>query len=143
MFCRNCGTELGYKEDPCKKCNYKRGFGVDYCPECGAATEARARKCPECKATLFVMRNTKPRRRALAALIAFFVGFLGLHNFYLGYMRRGLTQLIISAIGLILSAFFGGFTLGAPIVMGMWALLECFQLISGTIRVDADGNFLT
>ena len=143
MFCRNCGTELGYKEDPCKKCNYKRGFGVDYCPDCGAETEARARKCPECKATLFVMRNTKPRNRVVAALLAFFIGMFGIHNFYLGYMRRGLLQVIVSTVGLVLIPFLGAFPLGAPIVMGLWGLLEGYQLASGTIRVDADGNFLT
>jgi TM2 domain-containing membrane protein YozV len=143
MFCRNCGTELGYKEDPCKKCNYKRGFGVDYCPDCGAETEAKARKCPECKATLFVMRNTKPRNRVVATLLAFFIGMFGIHNFYLGYMRRGLLQVIVSAVGLALIPFLGGFSLGAPIVMGLWGLLEGYQLITGAIRVDADGNFLT
>lgn len=144
MFCRNCGTELGYKEDPCKKCNYKRGFGVDYCPDCGAATEARARKCTECGATLFVMRNTKPRSRAVAALLAFLLGMFGIHNFYLGYMRRGLLKAIVSVVGFIFVPILGGlFTVGAPIVMGLWGLLECYQLLSGTIRVDADGNFLT
>jgi TM2 domain-containing membrane protein YozV len=67
----------------------------------------------------------------------------GIHNFYLGYMRRGLLQVIVSAVGLALIPFLGGFSLGAPIVMGLWGLLEGYQLITGAIRVDADGNFLT
>lgn len=144
MFCRNCGTELAYKEDPCKKCNYKRGFGVNYCPDCGAETEARARKCTECGATLFVMRNTKPRSRIAAALMAFFIGMFGIHNFYLGYMRKGLLQVIVSVIGLIIVFAFGTlFTIGAPVVMALWGIIEGYQLITGAIRVDADGNFLT
>jgi TM2 domain-containing membrane protein YozV len=143
MFCRNCGTELAYKEDPCKKCNYKRGFGVDYCPDCGAETEARDRKCTECGATLFVMRNTKPRSRFIATLLAFAIGMFGIHNFYLGYMRKGLLKLVVSVVGLILIPILKNpFTLSAPIVMGMFALVEGIQLVFGTVRVDADGNFL-
>ena len=72
-----------------------------------------------------------------------FIGMFGIHNFYLGYMRRGLLQVIVSAVGLALIPFLGGFSLGAPIVMGLWGLLEGYQLITGAIRVDADGNFLT
>lgn len=143
MYCRNCGTLMGEKDKNCVKCDYVRGFGADYCPDCGAATAARARKCPDCGATLFVLRNTKPRRRVTAALLAFFLGMFGIHNFYLGYMRKGLLQLIISVLSLVI--LFLGFSLiiGAPIVMGIWAIMEGIQLVAGNIRVDADGNFLT
>ncbi len=142
MYCRNCGTELQMGEKTCKKCSYTRGFGVDYCPDCGAATEARARKCPQCEGTLFVMRNTKPRNRVLAAVLAFFLGAFGVHNFYLGYMRRGLLQAVVTVVGFGL-LYFIPFTIGAPLVMGLWGIKEGFELASGSVRVDADGNFLT
>ena len=131
MFCRNCGTELGYKEDPCKKCNYKRGFGVDYCPDCGAETEARARKCPECKATLFVMRNTKPRNRVVATLLAFFIGMFGIHNFYLGYTKKAVAQLLICLLGSCLVV--------GPLAASVWGLIDGIMILCGKITTDGNG----
>ena len=143
MYCRNCGTLMDKQDKNCVKCNYVRGFGASYCPDCGAATTARARKCPDCGATLFVLRNTKARRRTTAALLAFFLGMFGIHNFYLGYMRRGLLQLIISVLSIVIFFLDFVFIIGAPVVMGLWGFLEGIKLASGNIRVDADGNFLT
>lgn len=144
MYCRNCGVQMGEKDKTCTKCDFVRGFGADYCPDCGAKTEARARKCPDCGGTLFVLRNTKPRSRFVAALLAFLLGMFGVHNFYLGYMRKGLVKLAISLIGTILLFVLPGpYTIGAPVVMSLWALIEGIQLVFGNIRVDADGNFLT
>ena len=144
MYCRNCGTELGFKEERCKKCDYVRGFGADYCPDCGTATSARAKKCPECGATLFILRNAKPRSRFVTALLAFTVGVFGIHNFYLGYMRRALLQIILSVVGLIFIPILPGpFTASLPIFVWLWATIEGVQLVIGNTRVDADGNFLT
>lgn len=143
MYCRNCGVQMGEKDRNCANCDYVRGFGANHCPDCGAATAARDRKCPECGATLFVLRNTKPRRRFAAALLAFLFGMFGVHNFYLGYMRRGLLKLTVSVVGIVfLFILPAPYTGGAPIVMGLWALIEGIQLVFGNIRVDADGNFL-
>ena len=138
MYCRNCGVQLGEKDKTCTKCDFVRGFGADYCPDCGAKTEARARKCPDCGGTLFILRNTKPRSRIAAALMAFFIGMFGIHNFYLGYMRKGLLQVIVSVVGLIIVFAFGTlFTIGAPVVMALWGIIEGYQLITGAIRVGS------
>jgi TM2 domain-containing membrane protein YozV len=48
---------------------------------------------------------TDKKSKVVAWLLAFFLGYLGVHNFYLGFNGRGIMQLIlsISFIGLIIS----------------------------------------
>ena len=71
-----------------------------------------------------------PKQWIVAVLLAFFLGTLGIHNFYLGYTTKGIIQLVISltAVGLI--------------VTGIWAFIDFIMIImrSGPYATDAQGQ---
>ena len=73
---------------------------------------------------------TPPKQWIVAVLLAFFLGCLGVHNFYLGYTTRGVVQLVLSLtfIGLI--------------VTGIWAFIEFIMILmrSGSYGCDASGQ---
>ena len=71
-----------------------------------------------------------PKQWIIALLLAFFVGPLGFHNFYLGYNSRGLIQLLLSVI-----------VIGLPIT-AIWAFIEFIMIImrSGSYGCDATGQ---
>lgn len=75
----------------------------------------------------------------LAAILALFLGHLGIHNFYLGYTRAGLAQLGLSIAGWVLAIVLIGFVL--LFVVGVWALIDFILILmrSGRFRVDASG----
>lgn len=68
-----------------------------------------------------------------AGLLAVILGGLGIHNFYLGYFRRAVIQVILCVFG---AAFLG---LG-PAISWIWALVEGVQLFAGLIRFDGEGK---
>ena len=74
-----------------------------------------------------------PQKSKLAAVIlAFLLGTLGIHNFYLGYTNKGIAQLLLTLLG--------GWLCGAgAIAAGIWALVEAIQLLTGSIHQDANG----
>lgn len=63
------------------------------------------------------------RSYILTMLLAFFVGWLGIHRFYTGYIVIGVIQLL---------------TLGG---CGLWALIDVISLVLNKYK-DADGNEL-
>ena len=67
-----------------------------------------------------------PKQKLVAFLLAFFLGYLGIHNFYLGNKGKGIAQLILSItfVGLVIS--------------GPWALIEAIMIIAGS-PTDANG----
>ena len=71
-----------------------------------------------------------PKQWIVAVLLAFFLGTLGIHNFYLGYTTKGIIQLVltITVIGIFVS--------------GRWALIDFIMLImrSGSYATDAQGQ---
>ena len=71
-----------------------------------------------------------PKQWIVAVLLAFFLGTLGIHNFYLGYTTKGIIQLVltITVIGIFVS--------------GPWALIDFIRLImrSGSYATDAQGQ---
>ena len=71
-----------------------------------------------------------PKQWIVAVLLAFFLGTLGIHNFYLGYNSRGLIQLLLSVI-----------VIGLPIT-AIWAFIEFIMIImrSGSYGCDATGQ---
>ena len=57
-----------------------------------------------------------------ATLLAFFLGFIGVHRFYLGYTWQGIVQII---------------TLGG---LGIWATIDLIRIIVGTLK-PKDGEY--
>lgn len=57
-----------------------------------------------------------------AALLAFFLGALGIHRFYLGYTWQGVVQLL---------------TLGG---LGIWALIDFVRILTGSLQ-PKDGQY--
>ncbi|EEH63665.1 TM2 domain protein [Gleimia coleocanis DSM 15436] len=70
----------------------------------------------------------------VAALLAFFLGTLGVHNFYLGYNKLGVIQLLLTLFGWIL--------LFIPnIAVGIWVLVEMvLYLVSNEPRWRYDAR---
>ena len=71
-----------------------------------------------------------PKQWIVAVLLAFFLGTLGIHNFYLGYTTKGIIQLVLTLtfIGLIVS--------------GIWAFIDFIMLLlrAGSYAYDAQGQ---
>lgn len=76
-------------------------------------------------------------------LLCFFLGTLGVHNFYLGYTRRGISQVLLSVGGWILNLTLVGIIIGAPmlLVVGVWVFIEFFMILfrSGSMAKDSAG----
>lgn len=68
----------------------------------------------------------QPKQRIAYILLGLFLGGLGIHNFYAGYVARGVVQLVISVVGLLI--------LIGPLISGIWALIEIC-----TVRTDSEG----
>lgn len=76
----------------------------------------------------------RPQRSAyVAALLAFFGGMFGLHNFYLDYKKTAIIQLVVTLAGFVLT--FGI----ASIAMQVWAVIDCIKLLKGEINIDGTG----
>lgn len=70
------------------------------------------------------MENTSSKSQLVAALLCFFLGFLGIHRFYTGYIGWG-----------ILYLFTGG-------IFGIGVLVDFIRILIGSYT-DKDGNKLS
>lgn len=76
----------------------------------------------------------------LAFLLAFFTGPFGIHNFYLGYTGRAVTQLTLTLVGLITAIFLIGFLF--LLVTMVWATVDWIMILVDKNYKDADGKKL-
>lgn len=75
----------------------------------------------------------------VAVLLAFFLGTLGLHNFYLGNTGRGVAQLSLTVLGWVTALILIGFVFLA--VVGLWVFIDFVLLLlrSGSMSTDSRG----
>lgn len=106
MFCKNCGAEINENAVVCTQCG------------CAVSSQAAA-------------AVTGSKSKLAAGLLAIFLGQLGIHNFYLGYTKNAVIQLVVS---LALS-----WTFVAPVAMWIWAVVEAVKIFQGQMP-DAEGN---
>lgn len=111
-FCSNCGNELAE--------------GADVCTKCGKMVNASN-------------AASGSKNKIVAAVLAFFLGTFGAHNFYLGHTSKAVTQLVLTIIGYITLIFL----IGSLFIMatGIWAFIEFIMILTGSIK-DSDGNAL-
>jgi len=67
------------------------------------------------------------RSRLIYILLAIFLGGLGIHNFYAGYTKKAIIQLLCCTVGALLVV---------PLIVGIiWVLVDIC-----TVTKDADGK---
>lgn len=111
-----------------------------YCTYCGKEIAPQAAVCLGCGAprpaaatTPFVGVETKSRLGA--GLLGIFLGWLGVHRFYLGFNGIGLAQLLLGVLGLVTCGI-------STSVAWAWGFVEGILILAGVIDRDAWGNVL-
>jgi len=128
MFCRNCGNQLDPSSVICIKCGSSTGLGMNFCQNCGRGTDPNAVVCVGCGAAL--QRGNgffsgAQKSKMAAGILGLLVGYLGIHNFYLGFTNRAILQIVL--------------TLCTCGLAGIWGFVEGILILMGSISYDANG----
>lgn len=138
MYCRDCGQLISNDSLKCTNCGTRKGLGDNYCYRCGSRIKSNSIEvCEFCGAKLnnnIDELNIKIKNKLLAGLLALFLGAMGIHRFYLGYIKIGIVQLSLWILGY----FTGGITW---VIVQIWALIESILIFLGKIK-DSEGNDL-
>ena len=135
-FCKNCGEPYMTDEAVmCVKCGVAKGQGTNYCQNCGKPVAPNADVCLNCGVR--VTNNAAPanaKSKMAAGLLGIFLGSFGVHNFYLGYTSKAVTQLVLSLIGILLSCF--SFFLQCLIAISPGFLHRAHHILSATFHLE-------
>lgn len=100
MFCKNCGENMNDNQAICLKCGVKTGEGTSYCANCGQAVAEGAEVCLNCGVAIKKSGVSgdylNGKDKVTMALICFFLGGLGIHNFMLGETKKGVLKIVLS-----------------------------------------------
>ena len=94
----------------CKKCGKEITDGTKFCPNCGELQDSN---------TLSHSSGESPKSRTIAAVLAFFLGGLGVHRFYVGKIGSGIVQILLTCC----------FGIGY-----VWALIDMIVILCGNFR---------
>ncbi|MFZ9913822.1 MAG: zinc-ribbon domain and TM2 domain-containing protein [Phycisphaerales bacterium] len=120
-LCQNCGAEI----QP----------GTIKCAYCGAAVQPSMAMPPTMQPGMavpppaMVPVGVEQKSKIAAGVLGILVGWLGVHNFYLGFTGKAVAQLLLT----ILTCGYGG------MISGIWGLIEGIMILTGGISRDARG----
>lgn len=103
-FCSNCGAKLSE--------------GADVCLKCGKIINTEN----------ITSDDLSTRSKLAAGLLGIFLGAWGIHNFYLGYTSKAVSQIIVTII-----------TCG---IGSLWGFIEGILILAGSIDTDSEGKKL-
>ena len=135
MYCRNCGNEMHDEAVVCVKCGVPVGKGNKFCNHCGIETSPEAAVCVQCGVAFQNVTNSLPgsKSKVIAGLLGILLGCYGAHNFYLGYNKKAIIQIILTLGGLVFC--------GIPTIASViWGIIEGIQYLTGSKKTDAKGN---
>ena len=92
--CKECGQLISDTAYTCPHCGAPVIKDV-YCPRCGERIPQNVRYCPRCgEPNRQAPANQKDK--VVAGLLAIFLGWLGIHYFYLGKTTAGILTIVLS-----------------------------------------------
>lgn len=138
MNCPNCGASLSPDSTRCVKCGSHVQPAAQPVYQQVAGQQTAAPPAPpvqQQQQTPYQMPYQQqqpmamdaPRSKLAAALLAIFLGWFGVHNFYLGHIARGVIQLVLTLLSPVLLC------LTLPIV-GIWVFIEFILILTGSLR---------
>ena len=119
MFCKNCGNEVNENAVACMRCGFAKGNGEKYCANCGNEINPGAAICTKCGVavkTTVINNNGEQKSKLVAVLLAFFLGSIGIHDFYLGNNKNGVIKIVLTVC-----TGMGG---------AIWALVDFIRLLT-------------
>ena len=140
MYCKERGKEiLNPKAVICVDCGTKVGVGTNFCAECGKEISSDNQEvCLQCGCSLKPSMQQKvkdmaeeftggnEKSKTAAALLAIFLGGIGIHRYYLGYTGIGITLTILWVLG-----FFIGITW---VITSIWALVDFILILCDKLK---------
>ena len=141
MYCKNCGQEIDNLAAVCIHCGVAVGNGTKFCQNCGFELSEGAAFCQNCgvdvrgaaeQKAAEEKANPNAKSKMVAGILGILVGALGVHNFYLGFTKRAVAQLLITLL-----------SCGAlSTVSAIWGLIEGIFYLTGygNYTTDAEGN---
>lgn len=125
MFCRNCSKELPNQAVMCISCGCPPNSGSKFCQNCGVESDPVADVCVKCGVKLAVAVPEDAKSKLAAGILGIFLGGLGIHRFYLGYVGIGIAQIVVTVV-----------TCGAG---ALWGFIEGILILTGSMNKDAKG----
>lgn len=136
MFCKNCGQQIDPNAAVCIHCGVAKNMGNKFCANCGEPANPGAAVCVKCGAPLNSAMGGyggagagAPKSKMVAGLLGIFLGSFGIHNFYLGFTKKAIIQIVVTIV-----------TCG---IGGIWGFIEGILILCGNINADANGVPLT
>ena len=115
----------------CSKCGAQIGEGYTFCTKCGARVVQAAGKD-----ILLAKEDISPKSRLATTLLAFFLGSLGAHRFYIGKTGTAVVMLILTIVGWATFWILVGFVfLG---IVWVWNLIDFIFAVAGNMK-DSKG----
>ncbi len=98
MYCKNCGQEMNDNQAICLSCGVKTGDGNKFCYNCGKPVEENADVCLNCGVAVkkSISGELNGKDKVTMALICFFLGGIGIHNFMMGETKKGIVKIVAS-----------------------------------------------
>ena len=129
MYCKNCGAEMNDNQAICLKCGVEKNTGNSYCPNCGKEVAENASVCLNCGVALNSKKGADKsaylngQDKTTMALVCFFLGTLGIHNFMMGETKKGIMKIV------------GIFLCGISVI---FAIIDFVKILMGTYVVDPE-----
>jgi len=121
MYCKNCGESMNANQAICIKCGVKTGDGNRFCANCGKEIDANAAVCMNCGVANKKTGGLAGHDKVTIALVCFFLGGLGIHNFMMGETKKGIVKIV------------GAFLCG---ISGILALIDFIKILMDKYEVD-------
>lgn len=110
----------------CVKCGVKTGDGSNFCQNCGQPMSAGADVCLACGVAQKKAGDLAGHDKITMALLCFFLGGLGIHNFMMGETKKGIFKIVLSLC----------FGLGAIL-----ALIDFVRILTDKYEINPDKLF--
>ncbi|MGM9646319.1 MAG: zinc-ribbon domain and TM2 domain-containing protein [Eubacteriales bacterium] len=139
LFCQNCGSPTSEKKQSGEQeaTDPEKDRHVNDSAQSGEknagnenSAQNKAANQQTSQAAQSAVPNPQAKSKLAAGLLGIFLGYLGVHNFYLGYVGRGLVQLLVSLL-----------TFGIGVLpMTIWSLIEGIFYLTGKTGYTADAK---
>ena len=153
IYCPSCGVPIKKEAELCPKCGVPkskwRSAEEVFCTSCGEKIKREAEICPKCgvrQIGISIQSSSSASsgpKWGIAGCLAFFLGNVGAHRFYVKKTVLGIITVAILLVGLFFTNYRDTEVIGWLIIAGLavWSLIDFFLILKEKYK-DKQGNII-